>query len=97
MTMDELNQLKKGDVVLDLDQTTRREKAVLCEVTVVEEDSVVVTSLQESDRGAYPHKFREHNAHQLTAVAIKGGIGALNVESLSMGSLKEMLEEEDKS
>ena len=57
MTTTDMKLLKVGDIVKDLDVSTKWGRIVLCEVIEVSEDGLVLTSLKDSDKGGYPHRF----------------------------------------
>ena len=58
MTIQEMKNLKLGDVVEDLELRNNINKKVLCVIIGVEYDRVYATALKKEDESKYPHCFR---------------------------------------
>lgn len=58
MTIQEMKNLKLGDVVEDLELRNNINKKVLCVIIGVEDDMVYATALKKEDESRYPHIFR---------------------------------------
>ena len=58
MTIQEMKNLKFGDVVEDLELRKNINKKVLCVIIGVEDNSVYATALKKEDESRYPHCFR---------------------------------------
>ena len=58
MTIQEMKNLKLGDVVEDLELRNNINKKVLCVIISVDEDRVCATALKKEDESKYPHCFR---------------------------------------
>ena len=58
MTIQEMKNLKLGDVVEDLELRNNINKKVLCVIISVDEDRVCATALKKEDENRYPHCFR---------------------------------------
>ena len=58
MTIQEMKNLKLGDVVQDLELRNNINKKVLCVIIGVEDDMVYATALKKEDENRYPHIFR---------------------------------------
>ena len=58
MTIQEMKNLKLGDVVEDLELRNNINKKVLCVIISVDEDRVYATALKKEDESRYPHCFR---------------------------------------
>jgi hypothetical protein len=72
MTQIEMENLKAGDIVVDLESTVKWERTVICEVLEVEDGAVVLDALKEKDKGGYPHRFRcEHESSKLGKITIE--------------------------
>ena len=57
MTIQEMKNLKLGDVVEDLELKNNINKKVLCVIIGVEDDMVYATALKKEDENRYPHIF----------------------------------------
>ena len=58
MTLDEIKNLKLGDVVQDLELLKNLNKEIYCLIAEVQEDRVYAIALKEKDKSRYPHVFR---------------------------------------
>lgn len=58
MTIQEMKNLKLGDIVLDLELLKNVKREIFCVVCKVEDDMVTCISLKKEDEGHYPHNFR---------------------------------------
>jgi hypothetical protein len=58
MTLDEIKNLKLGDVVQDLELLKNVNKEIYCLIVEVQEDRVYAIALKEKDKSRYPHVFR---------------------------------------
>lgn len=58
MTIQEIKNLKLGDVVQDLQMLKNVNRVIYCVVIQVEYDRVYATALKKEDEGKYPHIFR---------------------------------------
>ena len=58
MTIQEMKNLKLGDVVQDLELRNNINKKVLCVIICVKDDGVCATALKKEDENRYPHCFR---------------------------------------
>ena len=57
MTIQEMKNLKLGDVVQDLQMLKNVKRDIFCVVCKVEDDMVTCVSLKKEDEGNYPHSF----------------------------------------
>lgn len=57
MTIEEMKNLKLGDVVQDLQLLKNVKREIFCVVCKVENDMVTCISLKKEDQGHYPHNF----------------------------------------
>lgn len=58
MTIQEMKNLKLGDVVEDLQMLKNVNRVIYCVVIQVEYDRVICIALDKKDEGHYPHSFR---------------------------------------
>ena len=58
MTIQEMKNLKLGDVVQDLQMLKNVSRVIYCVVIQVEDDRVICIALDKKDEGHYPHSFR---------------------------------------
>lgn len=58
MTIQEMKNLKLGDVVQDLQMLKNVNRAIYCVVIQVEYDRVICIALDKKNEGHYPHSFR---------------------------------------
>lgn len=57
MTIEQMKNLKIGDVVQDLEMLKNVKRDIFCVVCKVEDDLVTCVSLHKKDEGHYPHNF----------------------------------------
>lgn len=57
MTIEEMKNLKLGDVLQDLQLLKNVKREIFCVVCKVENDMVTCISLKKEDEGHYPHNF----------------------------------------
>ena len=57
MTIEEMKNLKLGDIVQDLQLLKNVKREIFCVVCKVENDMVTCISLKKEDEGHYPHNF----------------------------------------
>lgn len=57
MTIEEMKNLKLGDVVQDLELLKNINKKVKCLIVQVEDDRVYAIAIDEKDESRYPHSF----------------------------------------
>lgn len=57
MTIQEMKNLKLGDVVQDLELLKNLNKQINCLVVKIEEDRVYAIAIDEKDENKYPHSF----------------------------------------
>ena len=77
MTFDDMKKLKKDDIVIDLESTSKWGRTVLCEVLSVKvfpsDVEIVITSLKECDKVGYPHRFVwSYGSYKIGNVKIDG-------------------------
>lgn len=58
MTIQEMKNLKLGDVVQDLELLKNLNKDIYCVIVEIESDRVYAIALKEKDKSRYPHVFR---------------------------------------
>ena len=57
MTIQEMKNLKLGDVVQDLQMLKNVKRDIFCVVCKVEDDMITCIALKKEDEGHYPHSF----------------------------------------
>jgi len=63
MQENEMRSLKVGDKVKDIETSRNFGRDVICEVSEVRDDGIIVNAVKEEDQGGYPHRFDFDNAH----------------------------------
>ena len=58
MTIEEMKNLKLGDIVQDLELLKNLNKEVYCLIVQIEEDRLYAIALKKKDESRYPHVFR---------------------------------------
>lgn len=58
MTIEEMKNLKLGDIVKDFEVSSRFKKEIFCVIVRVDSDMVCATALNKEDEHKYPHNFR---------------------------------------
>ena len=57
MTIEEIKNLKLGDVVQDLELLKNLNKEIKCLIVKIEDDRVYAIAIDEKDENRYPHSF----------------------------------------